>query len=196
MIKLVSWDVDGTLFSYRQLAWTLIRLAPVSEWTWRELRQTFRFHRLVEAQRRSCNSRVCEEDLVIYASTCAREKQVMRAALSRMRPPENVQRTLEGFQRAGITQVALSDFECNYKVRALGIHRYFTKTFSCREFGFWKPSPIPLSEVQTEFGVRPGEHLHIGDRDAADGQACIKNGCRSAKPTVSTSALLAIINID
>ena len=194
MIKLVSWDVDGTLFSYSQLARTLIRLASITEWAWGELRETWRFHRLVEAQRRSRNSLVCEKDLLIYASTYAREKQAMQAALSRMRPPENVQRALEGFERAGITQVALSDFECDYKLHALGIERYFAKTYSCREFGYWKPSPIPLSKVQAEFGVRPQEHLHIGDRDDADGQACIQNGCKSAKPTVCTSALLAIIN--
>jgi putative hydrolase of the HAD superfamily len=194
MIKLVSWDVDGTLFSYRQLAWTLIRLAPVTEWAWRELRETWRFHRLVEMQRRLPNSRVCEEDLLIYASTYAREKQAMQAALSRMNPPKNVQRALEGFERAGITQVALSDFECGYKLHALGIECYFAKTYSCREFGYWKPSPIPLSKVQAEFGVRPEEHLHIGDRVDTDGRACIQNGCKSAKPTMCASALLATIN--
>ena len=129
----------------------------------------------------------------MYASTYAREKQALQAALSRMAPPENVLRALEAFERAGITQVALSDFECEYKIRALGIERYFARTYSCRELGFWKPSPFPLNKVQADFGVKPEEHLHIGDRDDADGEACSKNGCKSAKPALCTSALLGFI---
>jgi FMN phosphatase YigB (HAD superfamily) len=200
MIKLVSWDVDGTLFSYQRLAVTLLRLAPLK---WREtgliescrhLRETWDFHALVEKQRRQADSRVCEEQLLPYTTTYAREKHAMQLALARMAPPANVRQALESFDRAGIVQVALSDFECDYKLRALGIERYFARTYSCREFGFWKPSPIPLARVQADLGVRPQEHLHIGDRDDADGLACLENGCKSAKPTVCISALQAIIN--
>ncbi|HEX4997651.1 MAG TPA: HAD family hydrolase, partial [Terriglobia bacterium] len=63
------------------------------------------------------------------------------------------------------------------KLKCLGIARYFAGAYSCRRLGFWKPSPFPLAAVQRDFGVRPAEHLHIGDRVDTDGEACAANGC-------------------
>jgi FMN phosphatase YigB (HAD superfamily) len=72
----------------------------------------------------------------------------------------------------------LSDFECASKTKRLRLDRHLVRTYSCESLGFWKPSPVPLARIQQDFGVRPDEHLHIGDRADADGAACAANGCR------------------
>ena len=182
MIKLVSWDVDGTLFSYARLFQSLIRLAPrklhrvgLSALA-QEIREVWDFHAVVESQRRTADCRVDEAQMEGFAEVNANERQALHAALLRIRPRQAAIRLLDQFKGLHVPQVALSDFECAYKVKALGVDGYFAGTYSCREIGFWKPSPLVLERLQKDFGVQPGEHMHIGDRPDTDGEACARNG--------------------
>jgi len=180
-IKLVTWDVDGTLFSYKSLAAALIRLSPkrvrerglVS--LLKDMVQVSRFHRAVEGQRKA--TVVVEDELRRFAAIEAEQKDALSVALGTIRPADQVLEMLRHFQREGIIQVALSDFECGYKVEALGVASFFAKTYSCRSLGFWKPSPVPFDRVERDFGISPRQHLHIGDRLNADGLACVRTGC-------------------
>jgi FMN phosphatase YigB (HAD superfamily) len=180
-IKLVSWDVDGTLFSYKRLAFELFRKA-IRNSSWRNafknLREIFEFHRIVESQRSQNGSEVDSGNLIRFKCAQQREKEALRVALSELLPRDNVVTLIKKFADEGIVQVALSDFECEYKLEALGLRKHFEKAYSCEEIGYWKPSPIPLSKVQYDFGVLPEQHLHIGDRSSADGLACERNGCK------------------
>lgn len=183
-IKLVSWDVDGTLFSYKRLAFELFRngfrnilVAGLSK-TVKNLREVFEFHRIVELQRLNTKSKVNPAHLIRLKAAQEREKEALRIALNGLLPRSNVVGLIQKFAQNGIPQVALSDFECEYKLEALGLHKHFEKAYSCEEIGFWKPSPIPLSKVQKDFGVLPEQHLHIGDRASTDGLACERNGCQ------------------
>jgi FMN phosphatase YigB (HAD superfamily) len=143
-----------------------------------ETRDVWRFHKIVESQRRVGAARVHRGVLTSFADIIRSEKEALEAALRIMRPRRSALHLLEKFRGLGIPQVALSDFECGYKLQALGLQHYFSNVFSCSDLGYWKPSPIPLNHVQKEMGVRPLEHLHIGDRYDADGLACIRNGCQ------------------
>jgi FMN phosphatase YigB (HAD superfamily) len=184
MIKLVSWDVDGTLFSYARLFQALIALGPrklrrigLSALA-REVREVWDFHAIVESQRRTVFSRVDESQMKSFAVANANEREALQAALQRIRPRQAVIPLLAKFKRLGIPQVALSDFECEYKLKALGTDCYFAATYSCREMGYWKPSAIVLRRLQEDFAIQPSEHLHIGDRPDTDGEACARNGAR------------------
>ncbi len=183
-IKLVSWDVDGTLFSYKRLVFKLLRNGFrnifVAGWsnTVKNLREVFEFHRIVELQRLNTNCEVDPAYLIPFKAAQEREKEALRIALNGLPPRSNVIRLIQKFAQYGILQVALSDFECEYKLEALGLRKHFEKAYSCEEIGFWKPSPIPLSKVQYDFGVVPEQHLHIGDRSSTDGMACEQNGCQ------------------
>jgi FMN phosphatase YigB (HAD superfamily) len=181
-IKLVSWDVDGTLFSYKRLAFKLLSNAfkniCIAGWstTVKNLREVFEYHRIVELQRLN-ESQVDATNLMRFKAAQECEKEALRIALNGLPPRSNVIRFIQEFAQNGIRQVALSDFECEYKLEALGIRKHFEKAYSCEKIGFWKPSPIPLSKVQDDFGALPKQHLHIGDRSSTDGLACERNGC-------------------
>ena len=183
MIRLVSWDVDGTLFSYSRLFIALLRLSPRKLerrgliGMASQMRDVSRFHQKVEAQRRCDDSRVDIEELRSFASIQVEEKAALEAALRIVEPRAAVLEVLKAFRIQGVPQVVLSDFECEYKLKALGLTGYFVRTYSCHALGYWKPSPLPFEHVQRDFGIQPDEHLHIGDRNNADGWGCARNGC-------------------
>lgn len=183
-IRIVSWDVDGTLFSYLRLTLELLRTtfqnALITGWprTHEQLREIWEFHRAVEKQRRHPKCRVVAEDLDRWRQPQTREKETLQTILCRIQPRRRAVVMLERLAGLGIPQVALSDFECQYKLDALGLGSRFAKAYSCEQLGFWKPSPVPLARIQSDFGVQPEEHLHIGDRWDTDGEACMRNGCR------------------
>jgi FMN phosphatase YigB (HAD superfamily) len=183
-IRLVSWDVDGTLFSYwrlaRPLARELSRAAATDGWPTvaGRITEAWRFHRTVERQRRQLNSAVNHAALEPFESAVAWERDVLLAALQTAPLRVGALKLMDQFAASGVTQVALSDFECAAKTRRLGVAILFARTYSCERMGFWKPSPVPLARIQQDFGVAPSEHLHIGDRQDTDGAACAANGCR------------------
>ena len=171
-IRLVSWDVDGTLYSSFRLKLWLLGAAR------QNILRVHRFHRCVEAQRRNPNCKADANELLQFTDIQAREREWILAALTNLRPRPSAIDLLQRFASAGIPQVALSDFECGYKLEALGLDSYFLKTYSCQQLGFWKPSAIPLAHIQRELGIQPHEHLHIGDRPDTDGESCSRNGCQ------------------
>jgi len=193
-IRLVSWDVDGTLFSYWRLGFELMKSSfrNVHTRSWiKNFHEILDFHRSVEAQRRNSDCGVIQTELQRFAQAQAREKQALEKALRKIAPRRHVVALIESFAASATIQVALSDFECDYKLDALDLSRYFAKTYSCEQIGFWKPSPIPLAQIQSDFGIRPEQHLHIGDRQATDGEACSRNGCQFL-PIHSTALLTAV----
>ena len=183
-IRVVSWDVDGTLFSFAHLARQLFKRtvdsAKAKGWikTGKALRRFVQYYRLVERQRCKPDCMVIDSEFEALRETRIHEREAMEFALRRIEPRADALQLLQYCTKNGITQVALSDFECDYKLAALGLTHHFQKAYSCREIGFWKPSPIPLMKIQKEFGIRPDQHLHIGDRLDTDGEACARNGCR------------------
>ena len=183
-IRLVSWDVDGTLFSFLRLATELIKetLVEANSSGWRvtagKLRQILQFHRIVEKQRRNCTCTVVRTELETVRNGQAFQREAMDLALRKIPPRSSALKLLECFRQRGLIQVALSDFECGYKLQALGLSRFFQNAYSCQQLGFWKPSPVPLMKIQEEYRVSPDEHLHIGDRRDTDGEACLRNGCQ------------------
>ena len=74
-IGLVSWDVDGTLFSYLRLSGALFRLIALRGMSagWknaaRQVHEMWEFHRTVERQRRGSNSVVIASELAPFAQS-------------------------------------------------------------------------------------------------------------------------------
>lgn len=175
-IRLVSWDVDGTLYSERALRRALWRrvlslrnLAEVSG-----LRATLR-----EVNRqRAGDARVRPERAPTDPTRLAAQEEFLTEFLKHIPPRPEVIGLLERAKAAGIRQVVLSDFPCEKKLAALGLSGFFDSHAVGATSGFWKPSPTLFRQLESQCAVTPGQHLHIGDRDDTDGAGARAAGCR------------------
>lgn len=178
-IRLVSWDVDGTLYSDAGFRVRLFLrfLSEARRHGWAhaggKLRAIRAFHREVNEQRKGLASRV----LPFRSPRPPHEREWFEQALRSLGPRRDARVLLAELQKRNLCQVVLSDFECDYKLRALGLEGYFQKTYCGEALGHWKPSPELFRKIQRDFGILPSQHLHIGDRHDTDGAGAEASGC-------------------
>lgn len=174
-VRLVTWDVDGTLYDAGRLRAALrrraLRLRNLGA-LWAVLAT----QRAVKAQRAG-DGRVRADVAATGLSRLEAQDAFLAEQLRAIGARREALALLEAVRAAGITQAALSDFPCRRKIAALGLDRYFEVRHDAASLGFWKPSPALFSEVERLHGVLPAEHLHVGDRDDTDGAGARAVGC-------------------
>ena len=179
-IKVVSWDVDGTLYPIAsmkaRLATAFLRrsVRGGALTAYRELR-VLQDHRTALDARRG-NGRVGEN--------CDWEEPDVaahwyRSAIERAGTRAGVEDLLAFFDRSGHTQVVLSDLRAQYKLHALGIRDRFHAVYEGSVLGFLKPSPDGFRRIVDDYGIEPHELLHVGDRVETDGAGARAAGCHS-----------------
>ena len=182
-IKLVSWDVDGTLYPLPLLklrfTWALALKVRAKgwKWSWETLQGMQGLHEWLDGQRARNAGQVDRGEWEARREIFEREKALFAEVLPLLPLRGRVLPLLEYFRQTGATQVSLSDLECEYKLRALRVERFFAGSFHSEGIGHWKPSPVPFRLLQERFGVRPEEHLHVGDRPETDGAGAKAGGC-------------------
>lgn len=182
-IRLVSWDVDGTLYSLRRLK--LRCLLALCQRTARNgvhvnvelLRRLRALHRWMDTQRVRARGEVDEAAWAGWERVRVWEEALFTDVLTAFPMRRGARGLLEHFARCGVPQVTLSDLPSEYKLRALGVRPYFDATFDASTMGHWKPSPLPFHAIERTYGVRPRQHLHIGDRRDTDGAGAVAAGC-------------------
>lgn len=172
-IEVVSWDVDGTLYPRGKMVRALLWRALASPWrALVELPGLGRVRRAVEAARRTGGR---------LAAPLARDRAVEAAwygpAIARAGLMPGVRELVACFRARGLVQVVLSDYECDYKLRALGLEGAFARTYAAETLGLVKPARELWLAVARDLGVPPERVLHIGDRADTDGGAA-EAGCR------------------
>lgn len=135
-------------------------------------------HEWIDAHRFLHEGRVDRVGWEQWKGVLSREQEVIHALLPRIGPRTDILERLRQGRASGAIQVALSDLEARGKIEALGLASYFAEAVSAEALGFWKPSPEPFRWIQRRYGVEPGEHLHLGDRDETDGAGARAAGCR------------------
>jgi FMN phosphatase YigB (HAD superfamily) len=173
-VRLVSWDVDGTLYSRRALERRLLWAALRGWKGWQQLRALRGYHRAIEAQRRTPEARVNAEALEKFG---LRGDVVLRM-LEGLAPNPVAVELIAALSGLKIPQVVLSDFAAQEKLKALGLQDRLPLAYDCQRLGHWKPSPIPFAHLEQVHGVRAADHLHIGDRLDTDGEGARRAGCR------------------
>jgi len=182
-IRVVSWDVDGTLYSNRRaarhatmsaamLSIRRIRLSPLGE-----LRELAGLWRRVESAR---------ADLAyvsrVRAGASRRHELETRwwvPAVATVGPRPGVKELL-GYLRTHVgAQVILSDYEADAKLQALGLADYIDRAYVGERIGFFKPSPVPFTRIIEDYEIEPECLLHIGDRVDTDGAGAAAAGCKS-----------------
>ncbi len=184
-VKLVSWDIDGTLYSIGRMKWHLMRmfLNEVARGrglvAGKELAALRRFRGRINAAR-SAGGAVAE---FLLNQNC---REVLLEMEQRWYGPA-IQKTGE---RAGVTnvisfwaardvpQVVLSDYEAAYKLDSLGLAGRFASIYIGERLGFVKPSPVVFQRVAADFKISTTSLLHIGDRADRDDSAARAAGCQ------------------
>ena len=181
-IRLVSWDVDGTLYSPRWMQWFLLRslISQVvkgrARETWRDLEILKGFRTRIE-QARSTDG-ILNPGAEDREQLCRIQKRWFGTAIRQTGPRPGLRELLAFFEDRQLVQVAFSDYEPNYKVEELGLKKWFVAAYAGDRLGFVKPSPKAFFRISADFSTPLENILHIGDRADTDRLAAVAAGCQ------------------
>lgn len=184
-IKLVSWDIDGTLYSIRHMKWHLMRMF-LSEITRgqglaarKELAALRRYRERINEARLGGGALAefflmqnCREVLLEM------EKRWYGPALQKTGPRAGVANVISFLASRDIPQVVLSDYEAEYKLDSLGLADRFASIYVGERLGFVKPSPVGFQRAADDFEVSTASFLHIGDQADRDDAGARAAGCQ------------------
>jgi FMN phosphatase YigB (HAD superfamily) len=190
-IRLVAFDVDGTLYSQRSLRWRMARDMMIDIAVTRDLQST----KVVWAYRR-IRERLAAEEVVDFESALLAETakalsstspERVRAIVSEWidtRPLRylgscvfsGVPQLFAGLQRAGKKIGIFSDYPATEKLAAMGLVAHHVVTAG--EVGLLKPHAAGLRALMAAAGATGRETVFIGDRADRDGVAGIRAGAR------------------
>ncbi len=181
VVRAVSWDVDGTLYSTRRAS-ARLRLGLVSAAIRGRARESWRagvalraFRRGMERARSEGGTVPRDDEGIQWRLGLERDWLLPAIRGAGARP--GVQAALRFLQTRVEAQVALSDFECGAKIACLGLADCFDATYSGERMGHIKPNPEPFRRILRDFDLPPECLLHIGDRPETDGAGAEAAGC-------------------
>src|SRR4030095_3396564 len=183
-VRLVSWDVDGTLYSVEKMKLRLVARLSLETVTGRgraarkQLELLKRLRKTIDQARQAGG--VLDHDMIVsYQSLVATEKRWYPEAIRKTGLRPGVVEFVKFLQARGIQQVVYSDYEADYKLAALGLTELLGKIYVGVRLGYVKPNPKVLEQIAHDYGLTTGMVLHIGDRVEADERAATKAGCKS-----------------
>lgn len=203
-IRLVVFDVDGTLYDQRPLR-RRMRLALLRYCLTRpaELRlprtlQTFR--RLREELAEEASEGISRLQYERPAALLGLSPEAVRLAveawmherplsfLRACRYP-GVERVFAALKASGRVTAIFSDYPAEAKLRALGLEAEFHVAATDPDVQRLKPHPLGLTKVLERAGVPPEACLYIGDRDERDGECARRLGVRYLLKTRTAAGL-------
>ena len=152
--------MDGTLYSDRFLRSRVV-LEAIRRGSLRDLRRL--------RNRRDPSSDV--------AARLAAESRILLPAIRRRGPAPGIVELLERLRP--YTLVAVSDFDPEAKLEALGLREYFERIYAAERTGALKPDPRVFHAALADLGIPAATLLHIGNRADTDGAAARAAGCRA-----------------
>lgn len=184
-IKLVSLDIDGTLYSIRGMKWHLLGmfLREVARGRGlaarRELTALRGYRAAIDVARLTGGA--LDETLQKQHSRerlLRVEKRWYGPAIQKTGTRADVINLLSFLAARDIPQVVISDYEAEYKLEALGLDGRFTSIYVGESLGFVKPSPRVFQRVAADFEIPTASLLHIGDRVDRDHTGALAAGCQ------------------
>jgi FMN phosphatase YigB (HAD superfamily) len=184
-VKVVSWDIDGTLYDLKAFMRALKRDLLIRAITFRWFSLIRDLVRLVRFKRHMDNVRHnCPDFSVGELSGRDEIGHTMDALYARLLPSigmlPGVNGLLDWFDEQSVPQVIFSDYRPSTKLSALNLDGRFQSIFAGEDLGHLKPSPTVFREIIEQLGISPGELLHIGDRPDTDGAAASEVGFQVA----------------
>lgn len=184
-VKVVSWDIDGTLYDLQILMShfkkDLLRRMFSFGWidAWRDFFRLLRFKRFMDKIRANAGN----YDVPTVPNREAIE-ETQHEMYGRILPSigllPGVIDLLEWLATQPVRQVVFSDYKSTGKLTALGVRDYFDTVFAGEELGHLKPSPAVFTKLTEALEIPPEALLHIGDRPDTDGAAATTVGFQAA----------------
>jgi putative hydrolase of the HAD superfamily len=198
-IRLVVFDVDGTLYGQRRLRVRMLRdmmvhvaktrslAVPVIVSTYRRIRE-----RIAEREVTDFETALVAETAAATRRSATEIRAVVDDWIERRPLPylaaciyPGVAALFSGLRRHGKIIGVLSDYPAAAKLDALGLEADHVLCAGDRGIGVLKPNPRGLQVMMEAAGAAPGETVLIGDRADRDGAAARRAGTwpliRSAK---------------
>ena len=175
-IKVVSWDIDGTLYDLhafmRHLKQNFVQRAFTFRW-WSlciDLARLIRFKLHMDGVRKTPPAysvgTVPGRDAI--GQTMDRLYALLLPSIGVL---PGVESTLAWVESTGRKQVVFSDYRESTKLNALGLQRWFSAVYAGEDMGHLKPAESVFQAMISDLGIEPHELLHIGDRQDTDGDA-------------------------
>lgn len=188
MIRAVSVDLDGTLYSLQRAKGPML-WATFPRWrtmrVGRAVREELRGRAFVDgAALLAEEARLAADRLDIDAPSARVALDdifhvKLTGVLGKIGPFGGVKAALSSFLGQGLKLALVSDRgAAHQKLIALGLDDLpWTAVLSADDTGLLKPAAGVLQHTARRLGVEPVELLHVGDRDDADGAAARAAGC-------------------
>ena len=184
-VKVVSWDIDGTLYDLKQFMNLLKRDLLIRAFTFRWLGLIRDVIRLVRFKRHMDYVRLQAPEYEV-GDLSGRDEialtmdDIYGRILPKIGMLPGVSDLLDWFDNESTPQVVFSDYRESTKLHALGVQGRFTSVFAGEDRGHLKPSPSVYKGIIDELGIEPAQLLHIGDRVDTDGAASAEVGYQVA----------------
>lgn len=200
-IRLVSWDIDGTLYSIMRMQWHIARMF-VSETArgrgglaGKELAALRRYRSRINAAR-SAGGALPEFFLEQNRrdALLELEKRWYGPAIEKTGMRRGVSNVISFLAAKDIPQVVLSDYEAAYKLDSLGLAGHFASIYVGERLGFVKPSPFGFERAAADHKISTASLLHIGDRVDRDDAGARAAGCQCLILGRDFSAYDALLN--
>lgn len=188
MIRVLSFDLDGTLYPVKRLrvAWRL-RYERGLLVAFMAARERIRHEAPFEDGEALLEREV---ELVAPSFELSHEeakkriralRDAMPEALTRgCRPYPGVKSALEAAVVRGLSLAIVSDYAPAEKLRWLGLDDLpWAALVGCDLIGALKPHPKAFLQVAEQLGVDPSSVLHVGDREDLDVEGALRAGMRA-----------------
>ncbi|GAB3429122.1 HAD family hydrolase [Niabella aquatica] len=192
-IKLVIFDVDGTLYNQRKLQFkmclSLLKYYFVHPLKIKDLYILYRFRKEREARSGYNSPNLNEEQYTWCASKLNVPVKRVRAVVRKWMyntPLQHLHSTkysgaaalFDTLRRQNIKIAVYSDYPANDKLNALGLKADIYVSSTDAAINSFKPSPRAIYFICKQLNIAKEACLFIGDRDSRDGQCARNAGVR------------------
>ncbi|HMR83798.1 MAG TPA: HAD family hydrolase [Niabella sp.] len=192
-IKLVIFDVDGTLYNQRKLqlnmCLSLLKYYLVHPLEIKDLYILYQFRKEREKHSGYNSNNLNEEQYEWCASKLHIPLKRVKAVISKWiydMPLQYLRSTkysgtsalFDTLRRQNIKIAVYSDYPANDKLNVMGLKTDISVSSTDAEINSFKPSPRAVYFVCKELNIAKEACLFIGDRDSRDGQCARNAGIR------------------
>ena len=182
-IEVVSWDLDGTLYSMKKMRRALYPLL-LQHIVFHPLRGIWDVLRLVRLQRGMKASRGDAVAVERYLRS-GRGQAFMKLqaewiskAVAKCGLQADCLEVLSAVQALPVRQIVFSDYPTALKLQTMGLETLFEHSVVAADTYQVKPDRRVFERMCRELSVKPEQVLHVGDREDTDGGAA-ELGCHT-----------------